>query len=101
MTRLGVACSVVAIVQDGADGARDDAAMKTFTSLSPIAIGVASRQPLRRVTDALISVARAVRLRWQRAQWDETTRFLSEAVDHADLERRQRALEYKPGRRLC
>jgi hypothetical protein len=67
--------------------------MNTFNTLSPITVGLASRQPLRRVLDVLFCAAHALRLRWQRAQWDETTRYLSEATDHADLERRLRVLE--------
>jgi len=37
----------------------------------------------------------AMRLRawWQHIRLDERTRWLSRAVDHADLERRQRSLE--------
>lgn len=75
--------------------------MNTFNTLSLIAVGRVSRQPLRRLVDVLVSAAHALRLRWQRAQWDETTRYLSGAVDHADLERRQRALERGTGGRPC
>lgn len=75
--------------------------MKTFNPFSAIAVGRASRQPLRRLVDDLVSAAHALRLRWQRAQWDEATRYLSDAVDHVDLERRQRALERCIGSRPC
>jgi hypothetical protein len=93
--------SVVAIVQDGGDCRSDDAPMKNDTTFSPIAVGLASRQPLHRLLDILLAAARALALRWQRAQWDEATRYLNDAVDHGDLERRQRALERGLGRPPC
>jgi hypothetical protein len=75
--------------------------MTTFTTPSSVAVGQAARQPLRRLFHVLVSAAHALSLRWQRAQWDETTRYLSAAADHAELERRQRALERHGVRPPC
>jgi hypothetical protein len=68
--------------------------MNTFTSSKTIAVGRAARHPLRRAADWL-------RTRWHHARLDAHTRYLSQAADHADLERRMRALERCAGRPPC
>jgi hypothetical protein len=60
--------------------------MNTFTSPSTIAGGRAARHSMRRAADWL-------RTRWRHGGLDASTRYLSRASDHADLERRMRALE--------
>jgi hypothetical protein len=77
---------IVAIVQDRRRRGGDDALMNTVTSTRTIAVGRAARHPLRRAVDWL-------RTRWRDASLDAQTRYLSQAADHADLERRLRALE--------
>ncbi len=77
---------LVAIVQDLRRGGGDDACMNTLTSRTTIAVGRAARHPLRRAAEWLHT-------RWHEARLDAPTRYLSRAIDHADLERRQRALD--------
>jgi hypothetical protein len=81
---------MVAIVQDAQARADDDACMKTFTVIT---VGRAARHPLWRVARALATTAARLRAGWQRARLDNDTRYLSSAVDHADLERRLRAID--------
>ena len=85
---------IVAIVQDRCRGSSDDACMNTLIYRRTIAVGHAARHPLRRLADWL-------RARWQQARLDAPTRYLSQAVDHADLERRMRVLERCGGRPRC
>lgn len=68
--------------------------MNTFTSPNTIAVGRAARHPLRRAAEWL-------RTRWHHAWQDEQTRYLSQAIDHADLERRLRALEHRTCKPPC
>jgi hypothetical protein len=81
---------VVAIVQDAAAKAGHDARMKSFT---PITIGRGSAQPPLRAQAAIGLAVAWLRTRWQRAQLSDETCYLANATDHADLERRLRALE--------
>lgn len=89
-----VACCVVAIVQDLRRPVRNDALMNTHSPIRTIACGHAARQPWRRA-------AAWLRLCWQQLRLDEQTRYLGQAVDHADFERRMRALERCAGRPPC
>jgi hypothetical protein len=81
---------VVAIVQDAGMKRSEDAAMKTLTS---IAVGHAARSPLTRIRRAFAFAAASLRTRWPRVHLNHEIRYLSKASDHADLERRMRALE--------
>lgn len=81
---------MVAIVQDAQARADDDACMKTSTVIT---VGRAARHPMWRVAGALAATAAWLRAGWQRARLDNNTRYLSSAVDHADLERRLRAID--------
>jgi hypothetical protein len=76
----------------------DDAVMKTTTS---IAVGRAARHPLTRVRTALASATAWLRTRWPHVQLSRDIRYLSNASDHADLERRMRALERCGARPPC
>jgi hypothetical protein len=76
----------------------DDACMKTTTS---IAVGRAARHPLNRVRTALAFAAAWLRTRWPHVHLSRDIRYLSNAADHADLERRMRALERCGARPPC
>lgn len=75
--------------------------MKTFHAITPIAVGRASRYPLQRLRHAVTLTAAWLRTRWQQAWLDDTTRYLASSADHADLERRMRALDRCAGRPSC
>jgi hypothetical protein len=81
---------VVAIVQDAGMARGDDAPMKTPASIT---VGHAARHPLTRVRTALAFVTAWLRTRWPHVHLSHDIRYLSNAADHADLERRMRALE--------
>jgi hypothetical protein len=81
---------IVAIMQDAGMQRGDDAPMKTPAS---IAVGHAARTPLTRVRTALAFAAAWLRTRWPHVHLSHDIRYLSSAADHADLERRMRALE--------
>jgi hypothetical protein len=89
---------VVAIVQDAGTARSDDAPMKTPTS---IAVGRAARHPLTRVRTALAFAAMWLRTRRPRVYLSRELRYLSNATDHADLERRMRALDRCGSRPPC
>jgi Protein of unknown function (DUF3563) len=76
----------------------DDASMKTPTS---IAVGRAARHPLTRVRSALAFAAAWLRTRWPHVHLSREIRYLSNATDHADLERRMRALDRCGSRPPC
>jgi hypothetical protein len=81
---------IVAIVQDAGMKRDDDASMRTPT---PIAVGRAARHPLARVRRAFAFVTTWLRTRWPHVYLSREIRYLNNATDHADLERRMRALE--------
>jgi hypothetical protein len=76
----------------------DDAPMKRPTS---IAVGRAARHPLARARSALAFGTAWLRTRWPQVHLSHDIRYLSNATDHADLERRVRALERCGGRPPC
>jgi hypothetical protein len=76
----------------------DDAPMKTP---APIAVGLAARQPLTRVRSALAFATAWLRTCWPPVHLSRDIRYLSNATDHADLERRMRALERHGSRSSC
>ena len=75
--------------------------MNTIKPITSIAVGRASRQPLQRTRGLLAVTAAWLHSRWRRARLDERNRYLADAVDHADLERRQRALDRSGWRPPC
>jgi hypothetical protein len=76
----------------------DDAPMKTP---APIAVGLAARQPLTRVRSAVAFAIARLRTCWLQRHLSRDIRYLSNAADHADLERRMRALERQGIRPSC
>ncbi len=68
---------------------------------APIPVGRAARHPLVRARRAVASVTTWLRTRWPRVHLNRDIRYLSNATDHADLERRMRALERCGGRLPC
>ena len=85
-------------MQDAATARGDDVLMKTLT---PIAVGRAARHPLTRVRRAFAHTTAWLRTHWQRASLSNEIGYLSNATDHADLERRLRALERCGRSPLC
>lgn len=76
----------------------DDARMKTPT---PIAVGRAARHPLVRVRSAFAFTTAWLRRHCPPIHLSSEIRYLSNASDHADLERRMRALERCGARPPC
>jgi hypothetical protein len=89
---------VVAIVQDLGTTHGDDAPM---TTLIPIAVGCAARSPLTRIRGAIAVNTAWLRTHWPRVHLNDEIRYLGNATDHADLERRLRALERSGVRPPC
>lgn len=74
-------------MQDAGARRGNDACMKTSTR---IVVGRAARHPFTR---ALALATTWLRMRWPVVHLSHEISYLSNAADHADLERRMRALE--------